>query len=98
MKVLDTWSTTEPILFDGPPQAVSFRSADKLKAIIRNSTIHDAQHRLQWVARPYRGPTLTFPQNPSPNLFRDSDKPTIAKYHLDYCLPICSSPCLVDGC
>lgn len=98
MKVLDTWSTTQPILFDGPPQAVSFRSADELKAIIRNSTIYDAQHRLQWVARPYRGPTLTFPQNPGPNLYRDSDKPTIAKYTLDYYLPMMFKSRFVGGC
>lgn len=98
MKVLDTWSTTRPILFDGPPQALSFRSADELKRIIHNSTIYDAQHRLQWVARAYRGPTLTFPQNPDPNLYRDSDKPTIAKYTLDYYLPMMFKSRFVDGC
>ena len=98
LKVLDTWSPTQPVLFDAPPQAVSFRSADELKAIIRNSTIYDAQHRLQWMARPYRGPTLTFPQNPAPNLFHDSDKPTIAKYTLDYYLPMMFKSRLVDGC
>jgi hypothetical protein len=98
LKVLDTWSTTQPVLFDGPPQALSFRSADELKTIIRNSTIYDAVHGLQWVARPYRGPTLTFPQNPSPNLYRDTDKPTIAKYTLDYYLPMIFKSRFVDGC
>jgi hypothetical protein len=98
LKVLDTWTASQPVLFDGPPQAVCFRSADDLKAIIRNSTIHDAQHRLQWVARPYRGPTLTFPQNPSPSLYRDNDKPTIAKYTLDYYLPMMFKSRFVDGC
>jgi hypothetical protein len=98
LKVLDTWSTTQAVLFDGPPQALSFRTAEELKTIIRNSTIHDAQHRLQWLARPYRGPTLTFPQNPAPGLYRDSDKPTIAKYTLDYYLPLMFQSPYVDGC
>jgi hypothetical protein len=99
MKVLKTWSTTRPILFDGPPQAVSFRSSDELKNIIHNSSIHDFEGRLQIIPRPYRGPTLTFPQNPNPRLFKDdSTKETIAKYTLDYYLPMMFRSKYVDGC
>ncbi|HTL29056.1 MAG TPA: hypothetical protein VL282_07545, partial [Tepidisphaeraceae bacterium] len=99
MKVLDNWSATQPILFDGPPQALSFRNSDELKSIIRNSGIHDEQHRLAIVPRPYRGPTLTFPQNPNPRLFDDQpDRMTIAKYTLDYYLPMMFGSKWVDGC
>jgi hypothetical protein len=99
MKVLETWSTTQPILFDGPPQALSFRSSDELKNIIRNSGIHDERHQLAYVARPYRGATLTFPQNPNPKLFDDQrEKETIAKYTLDYYLPMMFTSKWVDGC
>jgi hypothetical protein len=99
MNVLDTWSTTQPILFDGPPQAVSFRSGDQLKTIIRNSGIHDEQHQLAYLARPYRGATLTFPQNPNPKLFDDQPgKETIAKYTLDDYLPKMFRSQWVDGC
>jgi hypothetical protein len=98
MKILDMWTTTRPILFDGPPQAGSFRTAEELKAIIRNSGIHDAEHRLQWLARPYRGPTVSFPQNPSPRLFENGSKPTVSKYTLDYYLPMMFKSPDVDGC
>ncbi|MDO8543911.1 MAG: hypothetical protein Q7S40_25995 [Opitutaceae bacterium] len=97
MRVLESWSPRENILFDGPPQAVSFRSADELKAIIRNSTLHDAQGRLAIMPRAYRGPTLTFPQNPNPNLHHDAPKPTIARYTLDYYLPLMLGSKYVDG-
>ena len=73
----------------GPPQAVSFRTSDELKNVIRNSGIHDHEGKLQSLPRPYRGPTLTFPQNPNPRLYEDdSTKDTIAKYTLDYYLPM----------
>jgi hypothetical protein len=99
MNVLETWSTTQPILFDGPPQAVSFRSGEQLKRIIRDSGIHDEQHQLSFMARPYRGATLTFPQNPNPKLFDDQpDKETIAKYTLDDYLPKMFRSQWVDGC
>jgi hypothetical protein len=98
MRVLDTWTPAAPILFDGPPQAVSFRSAEELKQIIRASTLHDAEHQLTFMPRPYRGPTLTFPQNPSPRLFADRDEPTIARYTLDYYLPMMFRSKFVDGC
>lgn len=99
MKALETWSTTRPILFDGPPQAVSFRTSDELKNIIRNSSIHDHAGKLQIFPRPYRGPTLTFPQNPNPRLYEDdSTKETIAKYTLDYYLPMMFRSKYVDGC
>ena len=97
MRVLDTWSPREPIPFDGPPQALSFRSPDELKAIIRNSTLHDPQGRLALLPRAYRGPTLTFPQNPNPNLFRDEQRPTIARYTLDYYIPMMLTSRFVDG-
>lgn len=98
MRALDAWQPKENILFDGPPQATSFRSADELKTIIRDSTLHDEQHRLALMPRAYRGPTLTFPQNPNPNLFRgDAAKPTIASYTLDYYLPLMLESKFVDG-
>ncbi len=99
MTVLKTWSTTQPILFDGPPQAGSFPSGDALKAIIRNSGIYDEQHQLAILPRPYRGPTLTFPQNPNPKLYDDKpDQLTIAKYELDSYLPMLFTSKLIDGC
>jgi hypothetical protein len=98
MKILDSFATTRPILFDGPPPAGSFRTGEELKAIVRNSGIHDPTHELEWLARPYRGPTLTFPQNPSPRLFADGNKPTVAKYTLDYYLPMMFKSTNVDGC
>jgi hypothetical protein len=99
MNVLETWRTTRPILFDGPPQAVSFRTSEELKNIIRTSSIHDHEGKLQILARPYRGPTLTFPQNPNPRLYgEESTKETIAKYTLDYYLPMMFRSKYVDGC
>jgi hypothetical protein len=99
MNVLKTWSTTQPILFDGPPQAGSFPNADALKAIIRNSGIHDEQHQLAILPRPYRGPTLTFPQNPNPKLYDDKpDLLTVAKYELESYLPMLFTSKLIDGC
>lgn len=99
MNVLKTWSTTQPIRFDGPPQAGSFQSTEALKAIIRNSGIYDEQHQLTILPRPYRGPTLTFPQNPNPKLYDDKpDTLTIAKYELDHYLPMLLSSKLIDGC
>lgn len=97
MHILDTWNPTKPIPFNGPAQAVSFRSADELKAIIRNSTIENPEHRLELVARPYRGPTLTFVENPNPRLFNDSNKQTIAKYMLDDYLPMLLASKYVEG-
>ena len=97
MHVLDTWTTDRPILFNGPAQAVSFRSASELRTIIRNSTIENSEHHLEYMARPYRGPTLTFVQNPNPHLYDDSGKETIAKYTLDYYLPMMLNSSYVDG-
>ena len=97
MRVLETWAPRETIPFEGPPQAVSFRSPEELKAIIRNSSLHDAQHRTAMMPRPYRGPTLTFPQNPNPHLFHGESKPTIARYTLDHYLPMMLTSKYVDG-
>lgn len=97
MRVLEDWRPKEPILFDAPPPATSFRSGDELKTIIRNSGLHDAQHRAAIMPRAYRGPTLTFPQNPSPNLFRGENKPTMANYTLDYYFPMMLRSKFVDG-
>ncbi len=97
MQTLNDWQPKESIRFDGPPQATSFRSAEELKSIIRNSGIHDAQHRAFFMARPYRGPTLTFAQNPNPNLFRGEGRPTIASYTLDYYVPMMLQSNYVDG-
>lgn len=97
MRTLAEWQPKQPIVFDGPPQATSFRSGDELKAIIRNSGLHDAQHQAAMMPRPYRGPTLTFPQNPNPHLFRGEAKPTIASYTLDYYVPMMLRSKFVDG-
>jgi hypothetical protein len=97
MRTLDAWQPKQAIVFDGPPQATSFRSGDELKAIIRNSGLHDAQHQAAIMPRAYRGPTLTFAQNPNPNLFRGEAKPTIASYTLDYYVPLMLRSKFVDG-
>lgn len=98
MRAFETWTTETPILFDGPPQAVSYRSGEELKEIIRNSTVEDVPGQLAVVPRPYRGATLTFPQNPNPRLFEHSDRETIAQYTLDYYLPMLFRSPIMDGC
>jgi hypothetical protein len=98
MRTLEEWRPKETIPFDGPPQAGSFRDANEHRAIIRNSGLHDAQGRPAFMPRPYRGPTLTFPQNPNPNLFRgDASKPTVASYTLDHYIPQMLASKFVDG-
>src|SRR5206468_6633435 len=47
--------------------------------------------------RPYRGPTLTFPQNPNPALMRDAGQSTVASYTLDYYIPLMLKSEFVDG-
>ena len=59
---------------------MSFRSADELRTIIRNSTIENSEHHLEYMARPYRGPTLTFVENPNPHLF--DDLPASRRYQI----------------
>ncbi len=97
MRVLDGWSPKTSIRFDGPPQAGSFRSAEEHKTIIRNSTLHGADHQLAFMPRGYRGPTLTFPQNPNPHLFQAEGQPTVASYTLDYYIPMMLQSTTVDG-
>lgn len=98
IEVFEKWTTQRPILFEGPPQAVSYRSAEQIKTIIRNSGIYDSTHRLDLVRREYQGPALTFTQNPNPKLFAKTGKLTIARYALDEYLPMMFRSKYVDGC
>jgi hypothetical protein len=98
LAAFEKW-TGEPMLIQGPPPAASFRSAAQLKEIIRNSGIYDEQQRPTVLMRQYLGNTLSFPQNPNPNLFSDTPQLTIAKYTLDEYLPMLfRNSKYIDGC
>jgi hypothetical protein len=98
MQVLDRWSTDQPIILDGPPQSVSYRSAAEHKAIIRSCMLYDAQQQPSIRIRQYRGPSITFVTNPNPRLFSDQQIPTVAKYELNYYLPMLMASKRMDGC
>ncbi|MGZ4988367.1 MAG: hypothetical protein ACXWBP_10005, partial [Limisphaerales bacterium] len=87
LAAFEQW-TGEPILIQNPSPSVSFRSAAQLKEIIRNSGLYDEQQKPAILMRQYLGNTLSFPQNPNPRLFFDTDQLTIAKYTLDDYLPM----------
>ena len=85
--VLDTWTSQQAIPFEGPPQALSYKSDIQLKEIIRNSGIYTPGQELVPIIRQYQGHAVTFPQNPSPHLFAGQGKRTMAGYALDEYLP-----------
>lgn len=98
LAAFESWTTADPILIQNPSPSVSFRSAAQLKEIIRNSGIYDGQQKPTILMRQYLGNTLSFPQNPNPRLFFDTNKLTIAKYTLNDYLPMLFTSKYVDGC
>ncbi|MDB6025185.1 MAG: hypothetical protein JWM68_1408 [Verrucomicrobiales bacterium] len=99
LAAFETWTTEQPMIFQSPGPSVSFRDVSQLKEIIRNSSLHDEQHRPDILMRQYLGNTLTFPLNPNPRLFSDGTNLTIAKYTLDEYLPMLfNASKRIDGC
>jgi hypothetical protein len=99
LEALDKWTTDKPLLFQSCGPADSFRNVEQLKAIIRNSGLYDEEQKPTVLIRDYLGNTVSFPLNPNPRLYSDSNKITIAKYTLDDYLPMLfEGSKLIDGC
>lgn len=99
MAAFEKWTTKDPIIFQTPGPSVSFRTVDQLKEMIRNSNVYDERQKPSVLLRDYLGNTVTFPLNPNPRLFSDSNAVTIARYTLEDYLPMLfSGSKYVDGC
>ena len=95
----ESWKTDEPIVFQCPGPSTGFRSVDQLKEVIRRSCLYDQDQKPIVMMRQYLGNTVTFPLNPNPNLFSDSDAVTIARYTMDDYLPMLfTGSKYFDGC
>lgn len=84
MEMLDAWDVRDILKFQSPGPSASFNSVPELKQIIRTSTLHHPDGRYVIQPRRYYGSTLTFVQNPDPDLFYDRNVMTMGKYSLDY--------------
>lgn len=98
MDAFEEWDR-EPVPFESFRYISSFRDVDELKAIVRNSGLHTADGSLETVIRntDWGQDSVTFPMNPNPNLERDGDDPTIAKYMLETYVPELLSHSSFDG-
>lgn len=98
MQAVDDWDHP-PVFFGAPNSPNSYLNAEEHKEVIRNSGIFTADG--SYLAQPrttqWGGHSLTFPSNPNPALFADSDRLTIAKYMLENYVPQMLSNQYVDG-
>jgi hypothetical protein len=80
INLLQSWNVNKVVKFQNPDNANSFDSVKQLKEIIYNSGIYNSEEHYTIVARNYTKKTLTFPLNPNPELYDDTEKMTISKY------------------
>jgi hypothetical protein len=98
MAALKNW-THLPMLFSAHNFPNSYRNAADHKESIVNSGLFDPDGRYVMRIRntEWGGDSVTFPVNPNPNLYADTNKKTVAKYLLgDYVQKMMKSP-YMDG-
>ena len=87
MNLFKNWDTDNIIRFQTAGNANGFRSVKELKEIINNCGIYNSAGDFTVISRTFHSKCITFPLNPNPELFENSDKMTIAKYILDFYIP-----------
>jgi hypothetical protein len=84
MKLFEAWNVPEVLRFQSPGPSASFNSVAELKEIIGSSTLRRPDGKYYVLPRVYYGSTLTFVQNPDPDLFHNRGVMTMGRYSLDY--------------
>lgn len=98
MTDLENW-VHPPVFFSAQDFPNSYRNYQNHKQRIENSVLFgpSERHVIKIRNKPWGKNMVTFVTNPNPSLYADRSKKTVAKYLLDYYVPLMLNSPLVDG-